>query len=161
MRCCRFALPALLPLISPDLELTDTQGSLLTMGYTVSPAASSVAWLGACASLATCTGGHSHTCRPLHTCCHVCTVSWQHLMALHLLQRCVSPSPCRGVLLRGPAASPAPCCRCCTQLCWCPWASWQTRATGPACWQGAWRAGASSQWLAPRCALGRCWGPTC
>ena len=39
MRCCRFALPALLPLISPDLDLTDTQGSLLTMGYTVSPAA--------------------------------------------------------------------------------------------------------------------------
>lgn len=30
-----FALPALLPLISPDLSLTDVQGSLLTAGYTV------------------------------------------------------------------------------------------------------------------------------
>lgn len=30
-----FALPALLPLISPDLALTDVQGSLLTAGYTV------------------------------------------------------------------------------------------------------------------------------
>ena len=31
----RFALPALLPLITPDLQLTDTQGSMLTSGYTV------------------------------------------------------------------------------------------------------------------------------
>jgi len=30
-----FALPALLPLISPDLSLSDVQGSLLTAGYTV------------------------------------------------------------------------------------------------------------------------------
>lgn len=34
---CRFALPALLPLITPDLQLTDTQGSMLTSGYTVLP----------------------------------------------------------------------------------------------------------------------------
>lgn len=32
---CRFALPAMLPLISPDLKLTDSQGALLTVGYTV------------------------------------------------------------------------------------------------------------------------------
>lgn len=31
----RFALPALLPLISPDLKLDDSQGALLTVGYTV------------------------------------------------------------------------------------------------------------------------------
>lgn len=37
---CRFALPALLPLITPDLHLTDTQGSTLTAGYTVSRAVS-------------------------------------------------------------------------------------------------------------------------
>jgi predicted MFS family arabinose efflux permease len=30
-----FALPALLPIISEDLHLTDTQGALLTAGYTV------------------------------------------------------------------------------------------------------------------------------
>ena len=35
-RCaCRFALPALLPLISPDLQLTDNEGAMLTVGYTV------------------------------------------------------------------------------------------------------------------------------
>ena len=34
---CRFALPALLPLISPDLKMTDHEGALLTVGYTVSP----------------------------------------------------------------------------------------------------------------------------
>ncbi len=33
----RFALPALLPLITPELQLSDTQGSLLTAGYTVRP----------------------------------------------------------------------------------------------------------------------------
>ena len=33
---CRFALPALLPLITPDLNLTDHEGALLTVGYTVS-----------------------------------------------------------------------------------------------------------------------------
>ena len=32
---CRFALPALLPLITPDLNLTDHEGALLTVGYTV------------------------------------------------------------------------------------------------------------------------------
>lgn len=32
---CRFALPALLPLISPDLNLSDSEGALLTVGYTV------------------------------------------------------------------------------------------------------------------------------
>lgn len=31
----RFALPALLPLIGPDLNLTDSEGALLTVGYTV------------------------------------------------------------------------------------------------------------------------------
>ena len=31
-----FALPALLPIISEDLHLSDTQGALLTAGYTVS-----------------------------------------------------------------------------------------------------------------------------
>ncbi len=31
----RFALPALLPLISPDLHLSDSEGALLTVGYTV------------------------------------------------------------------------------------------------------------------------------
>ena len=30
-----FALPALLPLINEDLHLTDSQGGLLTAGYTV------------------------------------------------------------------------------------------------------------------------------
>ncbi len=33
---CRFALPALLPLITPDLHLTEQQGALLTAGYAVS-----------------------------------------------------------------------------------------------------------------------------
>jgi hypothetical protein len=33
--CRSFALPALLPLISPDLSLTDSEGALLTVGYTV------------------------------------------------------------------------------------------------------------------------------
>ena len=32
----RFALPALLPLITPDLHLTEQQGALLTAGYAVS-----------------------------------------------------------------------------------------------------------------------------
>ena len=32
---CRFALPALLPLITPDLQLTEQQGALLTAGYAV------------------------------------------------------------------------------------------------------------------------------
>ena len=32
---CRFALPALLPLITPDLNMTDQEGALLTVGYTV------------------------------------------------------------------------------------------------------------------------------
>ena len=35
MLCGSFALPAMLPLISPDLKLTDSQGALLTVGYTV------------------------------------------------------------------------------------------------------------------------------
>lgn len=33
---CRFALPALLPLITPDLHLSEQQGALLTAGYAVS-----------------------------------------------------------------------------------------------------------------------------
>ena len=32
---CGFALPALLPIITEDLHLTDNQGALLTAGYTV------------------------------------------------------------------------------------------------------------------------------
>ena len=44
---CRFALPALLPLITPDLHLTEQQGALLTAGYAVSTplSASSLALL--------------------------------------------------------------------------------------------------------------------
>lgn len=39
---CRFALPALLPLITPDLHLTEQQGALLTAGYAVSAPTSAV-----------------------------------------------------------------------------------------------------------------------
>ena len=45
---CRFALPALLPLISSDMQLTDAQGSLLTAGYTVGSAANPLTCLGTC-----------------------------------------------------------------------------------------------------------------
>lgn len=34
--CCdRYAVPALLPMISTDLQLADSQGAALTVGYTV------------------------------------------------------------------------------------------------------------------------------
>ena len=66
----RFALPALLPLITPDLHLTEQQGALLTAGYAVSAPSCAIGF-----ALSVLHELHFALCN--HTCSVVTSAFWQ------------------------------------------------------------------------------------
>lgn len=134
-----FALPALLPIISEDMKLSDTQGALLTAGYTVGAAACCCSWFAAALSWPALAG-------------------WLYTRLLRCNNRLPGGPRGRNAARVTPvfrlrvgsfwspfhtrSRSSTLACRCCMHWRWCLWACWPTALTGQGCWQAALRCGA-------------------